>query len=259
MRAPAARSLSLALAAAAFGASAAAQAPKMPDLTETRFVDFHRDLARKDVVVVIGTLGKAKEGKRVADGKAEVVGSDGATVKATFFKVAMQAKVEARVALAGDADKVVIAYELRIAKLPGDQQHQESKIVGASMTEGMLAMFVLAPRDKGDGHSLVHVIECKSFAQRSPDKEAVFVETVRDFYAINRRMLDLGNALEASEKAQDDEARRSALKSLQKLVDDPLRLLRAQSDKLIAEHVAPLEARAKKRLAEAGTPPPTEK
>lgn len=234
-----------------------AQLPPMTGTPSMRYVDFHRDLARSDVVVVVGTLGKGKEGKRekLADGK---LGS-GAAVSAIsgtqFFKVPVQAPVQPRATFAGKADKIVVAYDVQVARLPdGKEQRQSTTGNAAPMDEGTLALFVLLP-DKKKGFTLLHVIPFDKNVDTGPDAEAVFVDTMSDYHAVNRRVLDFENALQVADKAKDDESRKSALEALKKLVDEPLQLRRSQNDTLLTMHVMPLEQRAKKKLADAAPKP----
>ena len=227
-----------------------------------RFVDFHRDLARSDVLVVVGTLGKGKEGKRekMADGQLGGAGKVAVVSGTQFFKVPVQAPVQPRATFAGKADKPVIGYDVQVARLPdGKEQRQSTTGNAAPMDEGMLALFVLAPRDKGKGLGLLHVIPFDKNIDKGPDGEAVFVDTMRDYHAINRRMLDLESALAKVEKAPDAAAKDEAMKELKELVDRSLELRLAQNDGLRTQHVGPLEARAKKRLAEAPPKPAAEK
>lgn len=246
----------------AASAPLAAQTPALPAMpalagtSSTRFVDFHRDLARSDVVVVLGTLGKGKEGKRERqpDGKLGGGGSVAAVSGTQFFKVPVQAPVQPRATFAGKADKPAIAYEVQIARLPdGKEQRQSTTGTAAPMDEGMLALFVLVPRDK-KGLELLHVIPFDPKVDTGPDGEAVFADTMADFHAINRRMLDLETALAAADKAKDDAAKRAAITALKDLVDKPLELRRAQDDGLLTQYAGPLEARARKRIADAAAP-----
>lgn len=240
----------------------AAQTPAVPTMpalagtSSTRFVDFHRDLARSDVVVVLGTLGKGKEGKRerLPDGKLGGAGSVVAITGTQFFKVPVQAPVQPRATFAGKVDKPSIAFDVQIARLPdGKEQRQSTTATAAPMDEGMLALFVLAPRDK-KGFELLHVIPFDAKVDTGPDAEAVFGDTMADVHAINRRMLDLENALAAADRAKDDAQKKPAIAALKDLLDKPLELRRAQNDGLLAQYVAPLEARAKKRVADAAAP-----
>jgi hypothetical protein len=238
-----------------------AQLPPMPATPAMRYVDFHRDLARQGVVVVVGTLGKGKEGRRekLADGK--LGGGNVVTVISgtQFFKVPVQAPIQPRATFAGKCDKVAIAYDLQVARLPdGKEQRQSTTSTAAPMDEGMLALFVLAPADKKKVCELLHVIPFDKKVDTGPDAEAVFVDTMADHHAVNRRVLDYENALAAAETAADDASRTRALESLQQLVDAPLRLRRSENDGLLLQHVNPRETRAKQRLAAAAAKPAAE-
>jgi len=238
-----------------------AQLPALAAVPQMRYVDFHRELARGDVLVVVGTLGKGKEGKRekMADGKLGGGSAVAAVSGSQFYKVPVQAPVQPRATFAGKADKIVIAYDVQVARLPdGKEQRQSTTGNAAPMDEGMLALFVLGTGDKKKGCELLHVIPFDKNVDKGPDAEAVFVDTMSDYHAVNRRVLDYENALAAVEKAKDDDAKKAALEALQKLVDEPLQLRHATNDNLVTQHVNPLEMRAKKKLADAAPKPAAE-
>ncbi len=240
-------------------AGAFAQVPAMPVSPQMRFVDFHRELGRNDVVVVVGTLGKGKEGKRerIADGQLGGNGRVMAIAGTTYFKVPVQAPVQVRATFAGKADKPVVGYEVQLARLPdGKEQRQSTTGTAATMDEGMLALFVMAPGDKKKGLDLVHVIPFDKTVDKGADAEAVFVDTMADFVAVNRRMLELENGITALDKAADADGKTKALAALKELVAHPLELKDAGNDGLVTQYVGPLEQRAKKRIADASAPPP---
>lgn len=241
-------------------AMATAQTPPLlpkPDPFRLHFVDFHRHLANKDVVVVVGTLGKAKELKRVrlSDGKPgeaqrePLPGADGVKiVRGSMVKATMQATVQPRATFVGKADKIVVSFDLHIARLTDDTQMRESTTLGGSMAEGMFAMFLLTPRNEGHGFDVLRVV-CDPGMDKDPASEARFVDAVGDHYAINRRMLELETALLAVDEAKDDDTRKAAIAALKDLVGKPLSLRCTQSNGLVTQHVAPLERRAKQKLA----------
>lgn len=239
--------------------AAVAQVPAMPVSQQMRFVDFHRDLARSDVVVVVGTLGKGKEGRRerIADGQLGGLGRVMAIGGTTYFKVPVQAPVQVRATFAGKPDKPVVGYEVQLARLPdGKEQRQSTTGTAAPMDEGMLALFVMVPGDKKKGLDLVHVIPFDKNVDKGADAEAMFLDTMADFVAVNRRMLELENAIAALDKAADAGGKAKALAALQEVVTHPFQPKVAANDGLVTQHVAPLEQRAKKRIADAAAPPP---
>jgi hypothetical protein len=232
----------------------AAQAPKLGASPAMRYVDFSQRLAQPGVVVAVGTLGKLKEGKRerVAEGK---LGSNTTSVSVSgtqYFKVAVTATVQPRTTFHGKADKLQLAFDVQLARLPdGNEQRQSLTGNAAILAEDQLALFVVAPREKGKGLDLLAVIPFDKDLDQDADAEAGFGDAMRDFYVINRRVHDLGAAIAAIDKAPDGAAKAAALKALGELVEQKVELRRPQNDGLKAQHVNPLVARARERLAAA--------
>ena len=233
----------------------AAQTPQLPASPQMRYVDFSADLDRTSVVVVVGTLGKLKEGKRerLADGN---LGSGTANVSVSgtqYFKVPVTATITPRAVLAGKADKLQLAFELQLARLPdGKEKRQALTGNGAQLDDDTLALFVVANKPKGKGLELLHVIPFDANTDKGADAEAKFADTMRDFYAVNQRVHDLRERLDAVDKAVGPEAKQKALDALKELYEKKLELRQSANDALVTQHVGPLETRAKKRLDEAG-------
>jgi len=233
-----------------------AQIPSLPTSPLMRHVDFSADLARPGVVVVVGKLGKLKEGKRerLADGS---LGSNTQQVSVSgtqYFKVPVTGTIAPRATFVGKPDKLVVAFDLQLARLPdGKEKRQSLTGNGAAIDEDLLAMFVLVPPTKGKGLDLLHVIAFDGTIDKGPDAEPRFVDTMHDFWAVNQRVHDLRERLDTVDKAADAASKQTALAALKELLEQKLELRQSQNDALLAQHVAPLEVRAKKRLDEAAT------
>ncbi|HEX5053212.1 MAG TPA: hypothetical protein VFZ65_15665 [Planctomycetota bacterium] len=232
-------------------------AGQIPSTPQMRYVDFSRDLDRPGVAVVVGTLGKFKEGKRerLADGS---LGSNTAKVSVSgtqYFKVPVQATITPRATFAGDADKPSIAFDVQLARLPdGKEQRQSMTGNGASIEEGTLALFVIASKPKGKRLELLAVIPFDATVDKGPDAEPEFVDTMHDFWAVNQRVHDLQQQLDAADKATDAAAKDKALAALRELTKHDLELRKSQNDPLVSQYVAPLLARARKRIDEPAAP-----
>jgi hypothetical protein len=233
-----------------------AQTPAVPALAATpqmRFVDFSKDLDRPGIAVVVGRLGKCKEGKRerLADGKLGGAGSVSQVSGTQYFKVPVQASIAAKTTLVGKPDKLQLTFDMQLARLPdGKEQRQSMTGNGAPLEEDMLALWVVAPRAKGKGLELLHVIPFDKNVDKGPDAELQFGDAMADYYTVNRRAHDLRAALEATDKAADPESRKKQLAALRELKDQKVELHHSENDALLTQHVGPLEARAQKRLAE---------
>ncbi|HEX6811040.1 MAG TPA: hypothetical protein VF384_05385 [Planctomycetota bacterium] len=231
-----------------------AQTPLLPkQASAMRYVDFSRDLARPDVVVVVGKFGKWKEGKRerLADGKLGGATQSVSVSGTQYFKVPVQAPIQPRSTFHGKADKLQIGFDIQVARLPdGNERRQSMTGTGASLAEDQLALFVLAPREKGKGLAMLHVIPFDPALDPGADAPAEFTDTMHDYYVVNKRVHDLEAAITAVDKAGDAAAKTAAAKALEELVNQKPELHRHQNDGLLAMHVAPLEQRAKTRLAE---------
>ena len=218
---------------------------------QQRFVDFSADLDRVDVVVAIGALGKGREGRRekIDDGK---LGGGGSVIEVSgtqYFKATVTMPLEIRRILDGKpVNKPTLQFELQIARLPdGKERRQLRDAAGTPIGDGLIGLFVLAPEQKGKHLRLLHVIayDPKSDAQG----EAGFGDFARDVVVVNRHIAALRAATAAVDEAKGDEARTAARTALQELVDKRPEMLRTDDDSLLTSFVAPLEERARKRLA----------
>lgn len=227
--------------------------PPMGAAATARYVDFSKDLARPGVLVVVGRFGKWKEGKRerLADGKLGGAMQSTAISGTQYFKVPVQAPVEPRATFHGKADKIQLGFDVQVARLPdGKERRQSMTGNGASLAEDQLALFVIAPRDKGKGLVLLHVIPFDSSVDQGADAEAEFSDSMHDFYVVNKRVHELETALAGLDQAADATAKAAAGKQLEELLAQKPELHRPKNDGLLAMHVAPLEQRARTRLAE---------
>ncbi|MBK8100215.1 MAG: hypothetical protein IPK26_24190 [Planctomycetes bacterium] len=218
---------------------------------QQRFVDFSADLDRVDVVVAIGALGKGREGRRekIDDGK---LGGGGSVIEVSgtqYFKATVTTPIEVRKALVGTAPaRPTLQFELQIARMPdGKERRQLRDAAGTPIGDGLIGLFVLAPEPKGKHLRLLHVIAYDP--KVDVQGEAGFGDFVRDVVAVNRHIAALRAALVAVDEAKDDAARTAARKALQELVDRRPEMLRTDDDALLSSFVAPLEERARKRLA----------
>lgn len=166
------------------------------------------------------------------------------------------AKVQVRSTFQGKVDNPALAFDVQVARLPdGKEQRQTMLPNAAKLGDGTLALFVLRPRPKGKGHELVVVIPFDQQQDTAHDAEAGFVDTMHDFYVVNRHVLDLEQALRAFDAAATGKAREEAAKVLQQLVEKRPELKQAANDNLWSQHASALETRARQRLAEAGGKP----
>lgn len=232
-----------------------AQQPALPTTLTgsptTRYLDWSKDLDHAGAVVVVGRLEKWKEGKRerLADGQLGAGGAVSQVSGTQYFVVPVTATIAPRVALHGKAEKLAVAFELQLARLPdGKEQRQSRTGNGAVIEADRLSLFVVVPKAKGKGYELRHVIPFDPKVDDGPDGELQFVDTMRDFATVNQRVRELRNALAEVDAADTAEAKKAALEALRKLVEAKVELKVPANDGLLTQHVGPLEQRARKRL-----------
>jgi hypothetical protein len=202
--------------------------------------------------VVVGTLDKWKEGKRerLADGQLGGAGQVASVSGTQYFKVPVTAALRPRKVLHGKAETVALQFDVQLARLP-DGKERRQVADGAPLAEGGLALFVVVPKPK-KGFELRQVIVFDPDAEKGG--EASFVDTMHDYYVVNRRMHALTRALDAADQAKDDAGRKAALATLREVLAAKPELKQPRNDLLLGQHVAPLEQRAEKRLAAASEP-----
>jgi hypothetical protein len=223
----------------------------LPSAAGQRFVDFSEDFAHSGAIVAIGTLSKWKEGKRerLADGQLGGAGQVTVISGTQYFKVPVTAALQPRTVLHGKADSVVLGFDVQLARLPDGKEQRQTKS-GMPLAEDTLALFVVMPRPK-KGFELRHVIVFDKTVDQGKAPEATFADTMRDYTTVNRRKHDLTAALARVDGAADEAGKTTALAALRELVAKKPELKQPQNDGLLQQHVAPLEQRATKRLAEA--------
>jgi len=217
----------------------------------SRFVDFSDDLARPGVAVVLGTLGKVKEGKRerLPDGALGGAGTSVSVSGTQYFKVPATAPIEVRKELHGEAGKPTLQFEMQLARLPdGKERRQLRAGNNAEITEGAFGLFVIDNTGKGKAVQLLHLIPFQKGNDGNAN-EAAFVDSMSDVVAVNKHVLALKQALAAADAAKTDDDKAKTKKALQELVDHRPEMKRTENDGWLAMYVGPLEARAKKRLA----------
>ena len=230
---------------------ARAQIPAIQGAPTMRYLDWSKDLDQSGAVVVVGRLGKWKEGKRerLADGQ---LGGGGAVSQVSgtqYFALPVTATIAPRLVLHGKEGKIAVAFDLQLARLPdGKEQRQSRTGNGAVIEADRLSLFVVVPKAKGKGYELRHVIPFDPKIDNGPDAELQFVDTMRDFATINQRVRDFRNDLAAVDAAETAEQKKAALEALRKLVDAKVELKVPANDGLLTQHVGPLEQRARKRL-----------
>lgn len=215
-----------------------------------RFVDFSADLAHAGAVVAVGTLGKWKEGKRerLADGQLGGGGQVTSVGGTQYFKVPVTAALQPRAVLHGKADGITVMFDVQLARLPDGKERRQTT-TGTPIAEDTLALFVVVPRDKR-GFELRAVVVFDKNVDKGTDGEGTFVDSMHDYYTVNRRKHELTEAIAVFDRAKDEAGKKAAAAALRTLLAKKPELKQPQHDGLLAMHVAPIEARAHKRLTE---------
>lgn len=232
----------------------AAQGVSLPTVPQTRYVDWSQTLDHPGAVVVVGKLGKWKEGKRerLADGQ---LGGGNAVSQVSgtqYFVVPVTTTIAPRTFLHGKADKLPLLFDVQLARLPdGKEQRQARTGNGARLDEDQLALFVVVPKPKAKGFELRHVIPFDPQVDKGPDGELQFADAMRDFAAVNRRVHELNAAIGAVDEAKDPAGKKLALTTLRERLDQKVELKQPANDALLTQHAGPLEQRARQRLDEA--------
>ena len=219
---------------------------------DRRFVDFHAAMDRVGFVAVVGTMQKTREDKRkrLKDGRLGNASQSVSVSGTQFFEVRVRAPIEVRAVLDGKPKgKVKLEFQAQLARLPSGKERRQTRTPDATeLQTGMLALWILADKPKGRGRDLLHVIAFDPKLDTGRDPEASFVETMTDFVTINRRTLELEQALEAYDQAIDDAARKIAQQRLQELVEDEIELLQPELESLMRAQHDPWLRRVQKRI-----------
>jgi hypothetical protein len=228
------------------------QQPSLPQNPQQRFLDLSDELDRRGLVAVVGTLDKLKEGKRerLEDGKLGNSTSNVSVSGTQYFKVAVTTQVVARAVLLGAGkDKLPLEFDLQVARLPDGKERRQAMTANApQLQDGTLALWVLAPRDKGKGMEILHVVPFDP-AQDKGD-EAAFTDAMRDAVGCSQRLGALKKALADFEGARDAAAKSKARDALRALVEAKFETKRPELQVLADTRLAPYEKRARDRLAE---------
>lgn len=235
-----------------------AQSPAMPTLAvspQMRFVDFSKDLDRNGITVVLGKLGKCKEGKRerLADGQ---LGGAGAGESGEWHPILQGACAsldrredhplrQGRQA-ADQLRRPAGATPRRQGTTPGDDRN------GAALEDDMLALWVLAPRAKGKGLQLLHVIPFDKKVDKGPYGELQFGDAMSDYYTVNRRVdvTTFAPRWRPWRRPPTRRARKKQLAALRELLEQKVGTAPKRERCAADPARGPLEARAQKRLAE---------
>jgi hypothetical protein len=220
------------------------------------FVDFSGDLERPGVTVVIGTLGKMKDGKRRKLDDADAHIGSGNTVSRTsgtqYFTVSVKSRVDVDTWLAGKkpGKSIPVTFDAQLARLPdGSYKRQIMHGSRAELEQGMVALWVL---EKGKrGHAILHAVaKPETDRDRHELSARAFERDMRDHLAINQRIAALKEALAGAKAKHEKGDEKGAEKQLDDVLETELELLVETNDRLVATHVAPWERRAKKLLHE---------
>jgi hypothetical protein len=233
-----------------------------PQLPAPGFLDFADDLGRRNVAVVAGTLARISEGRRERMKEGDGRLGEGTAVLdvagTAFHRVQAAARLQALTVHAGEVkerESLAVAFELQAAVKPDGTKTRHFLLTPrVACEDGMLGLFVLEKEGARGGWRVAKVLRAGTGARAEP--AAAFLQRCADVVALNRRMHALREAIEAAKRlreAKDDAAAAQALE--QALAGEP-ELQREDSQPLRAQHVAPLERRARELL---GKLPPQKK
>lgn len=229
----------------------------MPNGPEQRYVDFAAKIDQKGFAVVIGSLGKKKEGKRekLPDGQLGG-GNSVAVVSGTqFFKVVATAALEAQETMHGELPaKPQLAFELQLARMPdGTERRQLMDGKGSPIEDGSYGAFLVEMPPKGKALQLVRFVPFVADHYATTEPKEAFRLELADFVALNRHVANLKAALAAVDEARNEAQRKTALEALKAAVDARPKAQRSEDEGLFATHAGPLEQRAKALLAPPAT------
>jgi hypothetical protein len=238
--------------AVAFALLAPQQPPLLSGLAKTptaRYVDCSDELDRVNVSVVLGKLGKLKEGKRerLPDGQLGGAGQVASVSGTQYFKVPVTAAVEVKTTLAGaKLTRAVLQFEQQVARLPdGKERRQLRTADAAELGEATPTLFVLEIDAKTKEAKLLHAIP---FDAKEDKGEDAFVATMKDIVAVNVYVHQLKLALAEVDTASGEAAVAKAKTALKELLDKRPELQRPEDDAMLTMHAGPFEQRARKRV-----------
>lgn len=225
----------------------------MPNGPEQRYVDFAAKVDHKGFAVVLGSLGKTKEGKRERMPDGQLGGGNAVTVVSgtQFFKVVATAPIEAKETLHGDLPaKPQLAFELQLARMPdGTERRQLLDGKGSPIDDGSYGAFLVEMPPKGKAMHLVRFVPFVADNYATTEPKESFRQEIADFVTLNRHVAALKAALAAVDEARDEAQKGVAFEALKAAVDARPKALRPEDEGLFSTHAGPLEQRAKALLA----------
>ncbi len=250
--------------------------PPMPvsPQARARFIDFSAELMDRNVTVVLGRLGRMKEGpkKKLEDKDAHLgAGNTVSRISGTqFYKAPVRVRLLVGSWLCGCRSGVTpgkhltIASEIQLARLP-DGNYQRQLLGGsrATLEDDMFGLWVLAKASRGKTYEIRHAVPRPEKQERRGDTppERAFEEDMEDHVAINKRIADLRMALQgAMGKAvgadgdgegtarREDRDTAAARRTLQGILDRKVALKNLANAQLLEQHAGPWERRARELL-----------
>ncbi len=216
----------------------------------TGFVDFSESLGRAQVSVVVGTLGKFRDGKkkRVSDPEAHT-GAIGSVVRMSgtqYFKAKTKTKLAVEHCETGKKlkGKVSLAFEVLLNRMSdGSMQRMVLGAERQPLKTGMRALFVLDRAAKSKGYHIVHVIPMKR-----GQKKADFAKDVSDFVAINLRLAELRRVYADVKAAPTADAKKTKVKIDAVLSGPEAELQKLSNEAVRVSVLRPWKARLKKLI-----------
>ncbi len=216
---------------------------------QQRFVDFSDQLDRAQASVVVGTLGKFRDGKkkRVDSPKAHT-GGIGTVIRASgtqYFEVQTRTKIAVEDCPAGKPLKGKVSLAFKVQLTRRSDGSVQRMVIGAERQEleaGMRALFVLDRAPKSKGYHIVHVIPMKV-----GQKKADFAKDVTDFVAVNQRLSAL-RRLHAEAKDVATVEAKKVIAKCEALLDEEIEFENTANERLELTVLRPWEARLKKRV-----------
>ncbi len=215
----------------------------------SRFVDFSDHLDWAQTSVVVGTLGKFKDGKkkRIDSSKAHS-GGVGSVVRMSgtqYFEAKTRTKLAVDDCAAGKVlkGKVPLSFRVQLTRLPDGSVKR--MVLGAErhdLAEGMRALFVLDREPKKKGHQIAHVIPMKA-----GQKKADFARDVADFVAVNRRLAELRRAHTKAKRVAVEDAEK-IIATIDALLEQEIEFENSANESLQFSVLRPWEQRLEKQL-----------
>ena len=227
------------------------------------FVDYSKDLGLVTVSAVFGQLDKFRDGrrKRIKDKDAHV-GAHGSVSRVSgtqYYRVQSKTHLLVAAELGGkqlEKKKVPLVFDVQLARMPdGTETRQILGSTRESLETGVDYLFVVQKDTKKKSYRILHAIE-----RPKDQKPESFRKDAEDIAAINRRIVELRDAL-ASAKQLREKDPEVAVGTLEKAVADDrkVELREPENDQLVRRHVEPWVQRVRDLVAEIrkrlGAPP----